>query len=188
MSGKIQFKKYKNALNIISKVFAISPLSIRYFLWDCSSISSSKLAVGLRYSLLKSMSDNVGDNVYIGKYVTIKNFHNIQIGNNVSIHDCCYIDGAGELTIGNNVSIAHHCSILTVNHQWNDSEKPIKYNSEVFKPVVIHDDTWLGCGVRVLAGVTIASRSILAAGSIVNKNVEPNSIYGGVPAKLIKNL
>ena len=100
----------------------------------------------------------------------------------------CYIDGYGGLTIGNNVSIAHATSVLTTNHTWADTSIPIKYNPETLGPVVIEDDVWLGAGVRVLAGITIAKRAIVAAGAVVNKNVQSNCIVGGIPARVIKNI
>lgn len=53
-------------------------------------------------------------------------------------------------------------------------------------PVIIEDDTWIGTGVIILKGVTVGSGAIIAAGSVVTKDVEPYSITGGVPAKLIK--
>lgn len=188
MNGRKVFKKYKPIFNVLSKILTVSPSPVREFLWDISSVFGNKISIGIKYSLLKSVAKSIGDNVYIGKYVIIKNAHEMHIGNNVSIHDYCYIDAAGGLTIGDNVSIAHNCSILTTNHQWNDSTKPIKYNNESFEYVKINDDVWLGCNVRVLAGVTISNRTVLAAGSIVNKDVASNSLYGGIPAKLIKQL
>lgn len=188
MKGRDQFKKYKNVLNFFTKFFGILPTCVNYFIWDMVSIYSGKIFIGIRYALLKQMAKNVGNNVYIGKYVVLKNLSNIQIGDNVSIHDFTYIDGAGGLLIGSNVSIAHNCSILTTNHQWDDYSIPIKYNIEVFKKVIIHDDVWLGCSVRVLGGVEIESRSIVAAGAVVAKKVEGKSIYGGIPATKIKSI
>src|SRR5690606_12778974 len=147
-----------------------------------------KVFVAFRYILIKSLCNSVGDNVYVGKYVVLKNHININIGNNVSIHDYCYFEGAGKLDIGDNVSIAHNCSILTSNHTWQDISKHIKYNPELLESVTIKADVWLGCGVRVLAGVTINSRSIVAAGCVVNKDVKNGTIVGGVPCKVLKSI
>lgn len=62
-----------------------------------------------------------------------------------------------------------------------------KVNS-IFASVVIEDDVWIGCGVRILSGVKISERSVVAAGAVVNKQFERRSLIGGVPAKLIKKL
>ena len=100
----------------------------------------------------------------------------------------CYIDGAGGIEIGNDVSIAHSSSILSTNHTWNDVTVPIKYNKETFSKVTIENDVWIGCGCRILAGVTLHERSVIAAGAVVTSTVESNSVYGGIPAKLIKKI
>lgn len=65
---------------------------------------------------------------------------------------------------------------------------PIKYNKVEKGPIVVKDDCWIGCGCRILQGVTIGTRSIIAAGAVVTKDVEPFHLYGGVPAKIIKTL
>ena len=99
----------------------------------------------------------------------------------------CYFECSGGLMIGNNVSIAHSRSILTSTHTYSDFNLPIKYNEILKKTVVIHDDVWIGCGVRILCGVHIDTRCIIGANSLVNKSVDSFSIYGGVPAKKIKS-
>ena len=112
---------------------------------------------------------------------------NTIIGDNVSIHDMCYIDGYGGLEIGDNVSIAHSSTLITTNHTWNDTTIPIKYNEVSKGKIVIKDDVWIGCGVRVLSNVTIKQRSVVAAGSIVVKDLESGWLGAGVPMKKIKN-
>ena len=126
--------------------------------------------------------------VYVGSFVTLKNFDKISIGSNVSIHDSCYIDGLGGCFIGNNVSIAHQSSILTFNHTWSDINLPIKYNPVLMSTVFIADDVWIGCGVRIMPGVSIGTRSVVAAGAVVVYDVPSNCLVGGVPAKVIKKL
>ena len=188
MRGRELFKKTKIILNIFTKIMGIFPIFIRMFIWNCSSIFGNRVSVAIRYILLKTMALKIGDNIYIGKYVIIKNPKRISIGNNVSIHDYSYIDGTGGLEIGNDVSIAHSCSILTTNHQWVDSTRTIKDNIGIHGKVIIGNDVWIGCGVRILSNVTINNRSVVAAGAVVNKNVEENSLVGGVPIKKIKSI
>lgn len=107
---------------------------------------------------------------------------------NISIHPFCYMDAEGKISIGNNVSIAHHISILSSNHTWDDLSLPIQYNPMKKGKVIIEDDVWVGCGVRILSEVMVKSRSIIAAGSIVNKDVQSNTIVGGNSAKVLKNM
>ena len=67
-----------------------------------------------------------------------------------------------------------------------DTSRTIKEQGVVRADVVIEDDCWIGCNVTVLSGVTIGRGSIVAAGAVVNKDVPPYSIVGGVPARLLK--
>ncbi|GIJ97701.1 acetyltransferase [Capnocytophaga stomatis] len=188
MKGRVLFKSIKPILNLLIIFVKIFPNFLKQFLWDISSKYSGKLFVGFRYVLLKAICKSVGDNVYVGKYTIIKNAKNIEIGNNVSIHDFCYLEGIGGIYIGNEVSIAHNCSILSANHTWEAINVPIKYNKEIFAKVVIQNDVWIGCGVRILAGVSVNKRSIVAAGAVVTKTFYEKSLIGGVPAKLIKTI
>ncbi|PSW39087.1 acyltransferase [Photobacterium phosphoreum] len=134
------------------------------------------------------MVSSIGDNVYIGDNVTLKNAKKIKIGNNVSIHSNSYLDGAGNIDIGDDVSIAHNSSIISFEHTWEDKSRPIKYNNTILKPVFIDRDVWIGCGVRVLAGANIQTRSVVAAGSVVKGTIEPYTIVGGVPTKVIRRI
>ncbi|MFV0541605.1 MAG: acyltransferase [Aestuariibaculum sp.] len=142
----------------------------------------------IRYVIFKNLSAYCGNNVSIHQGVFLKHIGNISIGNNVSIHSMCYIDGFGGLTIGNDVSIAHASTIMTTNHTWEDKNIPIKYNEATKGSVTIKDDVWVGCGCRILAGVTIETRCAVAAGAVVNKTISPNTLVGGVPAKPLKEI
>lgn len=183
-----KFNYFSFIIKIISLFMKLMPIFICNLFWDLSSIFSGYLALTIRYSILKSRSKYVGDNIYLGKYVVLKNIKNIKIGKNVSIHDSCYIDAYGELEIGDNVSIAHQTSIITFNHGWQDNNIPIKYNPVNKGKIKISDDVWIGCSVRIMPNVAIGSRSIIAAGSVVTKNVPPNTIVAGNPAKIIKSI
>jgi acetyltransferase-like isoleucine patch superfamily enzyme len=98
------------------------------------------------------------------------------------------LDAKGGLYIGDNVSIAHNCSLISFNHTYSDPNTQIKYNVLVDGEIRIESDVWIGCGVRILAGVTINKRSIVAAGAVVNKTIPSHTISAGIPAIPIKNI
>lgn len=108
------------------------------------------------------------------------------IGNNVGIAQNCFIQVRGEVIIGNDVIFGPNVSIFSENHIYEDIELPISKQGVSRKGVVIEEGVWIGTRSVILDGVTIGKNSIVAAGSIVNKDVAPFSIVGGVPAKLIK--
>ena len=94
----------------------------------------------------------------------------------------------GPVTIGRDVMMAPECVILTQNHCHDRTDIPmIQQGNEEPRPVTIGDDVWIGRRVIVLPGVTIGGGSIISAGAVVTKDVEPYTIVGGVPAKIIKH-
>ncbi|MVZ65763.1 acyltransferase [Sphingobacterium sp. DK4209] len=181
------FERFNPLLRTISKCLRIFPSFFCRFIWEVISPFSGYFFLSLRYCLLASRA-RIGKNVYIGTHVIIKNWSNFVCGDNLSIHDFCYIDAVGIIEIGNNVSIAHGSSLISFNHTFEDLSFPIKYNQVVYEKIKIHDDVWIGCGVRVLCGVEIEERCVVAAGAVVNKSVPKHNLVGGVPAKLIKEI
>jgi len=155
-------------------------LSVRYWPWRWVQF--------VRYVMISRVCQSCGSNVMIADGVVLKNMRSVVLGDNISIHQGCYIDGLGGVEVGSNVSIAHHVSILTFNHSWEDDSLPIKYNPSVLNSVKIGSDVWVGCAVRIMPGIIINDRSVIAAGAVVTSAVPSNSIYGGVPARKIREI
>ncbi len=187
-TGREKLNKVKGIIAIMVFLNSLVPCFINRKLFVVVRNISGKIGLLLRYILVKNLCIECGDNIAIYEGVYLKAVQNIKIGDNVSIHSMCYIDGTGGLTIGNNISIAHASTIMTTNHTWGNKEIPIKYNDSIVDPVVVKDDVWIGAGCRILAGTTINTRAIVAAGAVVTKDVLPNTIVGGVPAKTIKSI
>ena len=91
------------------------------------------------------------------------------------------------VTIGNYVMLANECAVLGGDHVWGKPGVPIIFSGRppLAPRTVIEDDVWIGFRCTIMAGVRIGKGAIVAAGSIVTKDVEPYSIAGGVPAKPI---
>jgi len=188
MRGRVLFRIFKPIFIFLSLPLYVFPRVFMSLLWVLCDVFPGFFGVGLRYIIALRLCKKIGDNVYFGRGVEIKNWENIFMGNNVSIHKDCYIDAVGGLVIGDDVSIAHCSTILTFNHGWSDKNLPIRSNPCSFSKVVIEDDVWIGCGCRILSGVTIETRSVIAAGSVVTSHVDSFSIFAGVPAKKIKSI
>jgi acetyltransferase-like isoleucine patch superfamily enzyme len=155
------------------------------FLWWLTESADGLFGAGLRYMLLSVIAKEVGDNVLVGPRVRLVHPERLSIGSNVSIHRDCYVDAEGGVWIESDVSIAHACSIISCDHTWADLSLPIRENPLRPAPIIIRSDVWIGCGVRILAGTEIESRSVVAAGAVVVKSVRSGSVVGGVPARVI---
>ena len=109
---------------------------------------------------------------------------NLKIGKNVFINSCCQFQDQGGITIGDGTLVGPKTVIATLNHHMDPSKRANLFP----KPVVIGKNVWIGANVTILPSVTIGDGAIIAAGAVVNKNVEANTVVGGVPAKLIKQI
>ena len=90
----------------------------------------------------------------------------------------------GGIYIGDDVLIGHNACLLTLNHDLNPNKRADMHPA----PIYIEDKVWLGSNVTVLPGVRIKRGSIVGAGAVVTKDVEENTIVGGIPAKFIKKV
>ena len=188
MTGREKFKTYSRLIFFFSNILGFFGKKLNNKLLVFFRNLDGKSGLVIRYILAKNLFKEIGSNVSIYTNVFILNPEQISMGNNISIHPLCYIEGAGGIEIGDEVSIAHNSSLISTNHTWNDPSVPIKYNKENLKKIVIENDVWIGCGVRILAGVKIGSRSVIAAGAVVSKDFKGSSVIGGVPAKIIKGI
>lgn len=188
MTGREKFSRFSFVINLLSSFFRIFGTKINLLLLSFFRNTNGTKGLVLRYIFLKNTAKKVGVNVSIQPGVFIYNPQNIVIGDNVSIHPMCYLEGVGGIEIGNNVSIAHASTLISTNHAWEDESLPIKYNEQTFEAITIAEDVWVGCGVRILAGVHINKRSVIAAGAVVNRSFGEKSLIGGVPARLLKRI
>ena len=92
----------------------------------------------------------------------------------------------GPVTIGNDVRLAQNITLSGLNHNYEDVNLPIHVQGVSTALIIVEDDCWIGANVVAVAGVTIGKHSIVAAGSIVTKNIPPFSVAVGNPARVIK--
>lgn len=109
---------------------------------------------------------------------------NIKIGKNVFINSGCKFQDQGGINIGDGSLIGHNVVIATLNHSMDASKRA----NIIPKPVVIGKNVWIGSSSTITPGVRIGDGAVIAAGSVVTKDVASYSLVGGVPAKKIKSL
>ena len=138
----------------------------------------------------------IGKNFHAGRNVFLWAKHNIIIGDNFYIGKYSIIECDAE--IGNNVIFANNTSLIgKYDHHYQQIGIPIRLASQIRdkdycwkglnEKIIIEDDVWIGLGSIILSGIHIKQGSIIAAGSVVTTDVDAFSIYGGVPAKKIRN-
>ncbi len=114
----------------------------------------------------------------------------INYGNKTTFGRDCFVNfgctflALGSITIEDDVFIGPHCVLATEYHP----ENPETRHSLLTKPIVVKRNAWLGANVTVLAGVTIGENAIVAAGSVVTKDVPDNMVVAGSPAKVIREI
>lgn len=138
----------------------------------------------------------IGKNFHAGRCVSMWAKNNIEIGDNFYIGRYSFIES--DAKIGDNVIIANFvCLVGRYDHNYQQMGTPIRLASQIRDKkydwkglnlrITIEEDVWIGVGSIILSGVNIGKGSIIAAGSVVTKDVEAYSIYGGNPAKKIRS-
>ena len=129
---------------------------------------------------------HTGEDVRFRHPLLIQFPENIHLGNRVSINQNCTFLAHARITVGDNTLIGPNVTIITVNHDYR-LEGVLVQTAHSLLPVNIGENVWIGANVVVLPGVTIGNNAVIAAGSIVTKDISEGVIVGGNPAKLIKN-
>lgn len=119
---------------------------------------------------------------------------NIIVGNECFINYNCTLLDISPITLGNSVWIGANVNIVTPEHpliaeeRINQNYPDGRHDLEFSRPIVIKDNCWICSGATITGGVTIGENSVVAAGAVVTKDVPPNCIVGGVPAKVIREI
>lgn len=162
--AKLVFSRYKIALRWIFLNSIITPMYSKH----------------LRVFVLRKMGSNIakGVSIYRNGYIWVGS--NLEIGLGSTVGFKVHLDDRKGIKIGENVTIASEVMIWTLHHDYND------IHFKAFgAPVVINDYAWICSRAVILPGVTIGKGAVVAAGSVVTKDVAPWTVVGGVPAKKI---
>lgn len=162
---------------------------------------SNKISVGNNFILednievdaLSKQGIECGNNVKFGKNSIIKCSGSlkdlgkgIKIGSNVYFGENCYFGAAGGIEIGNDVIAGQNIRFHSENHNYEDKNKLIRLQGINRKGIKIGNNCWIGSGVTFLDGVEIGDGVIIAADTLVNKNIPNNSVIGGIPCRVLK--
>lgn len=158
-----------------------------YFIARHLPASDMPYALGakkIRYWICKGMFASCGKNVNIEHGANIGTGRYTEIGDNSGIGINCTVKKA---IIGKNVMMGPDVVFITQNHNFSDPDRPLQEQGYIeYPPIVIGDNTWIGTRVIILPGRKVGKNCILAAGSIVTKDVPDYAIVAGNPAKTIR--
>ncbi|MEQ6074009.1 sugar O-acetyltransferase [Bacillus subtilis] len=140
----------------------------------------------VRTELLKELLGSVGDQVTILPTFRCDYGYHIHIGDHTFVNFDCVILDVCEVRIGRHCLIAPGVHIYTAGHPLDPIER--KSGKEFGKPVTIGDQVWIGGRVVINPGVTIGDNAVIASGSVVTKDVPANTVVGGNPARILKQL
>ena len=146
------------------------------------------LSIKLKSSLIRLRSGRVGENVKLWRDVWIDDYRGIEFANDITVGKSVMFLATGGIKVGNRVMIGHGAQIISSGHSMPSSEsgKTMRFAEVYNAPITIEDDVWIGAGCIILPGVTLGAGSVVAAGAVVTKDVDKNSVVGGVPATEIK--
>lgn len=145
-----------------------------------------KLGYAIRRKLVSILAEKCGRNVIIKQNAYLGSATGLKLGDHSQIGERSRI--GPHVTIGNDVVMGPEVVLMTTSHAFEDPETPIRLQGSVpIKPIVIGDDVWIGTRVVVLPGVQIGTGSVIGANSLVTKDIPPYAVWGGVPAKHIRN-
>lgn len=140
----------------------------------------------IRYAICKKILNSCGQNIIVKNKCYIGDGSKLSVGDNTQLGQNARL--GGPIKLGSYVMMGPDVVIMGVTHDISDLSKPMvdPTNPSLEKPVTIGNNVWIGTRAIIMPGVCIGDNSIIGAGAVVTKSFGPNSVIGGVPAKLLK--
>jgi len=162
-------------------------VSYELFMRIIFSLPRYELCNSIKSFFLKLNGAKIGKRTIFYPGVWIAPGRNFVVGDDVDFALDVVVTSGGGVLIGDRVLIGYRTQILSTNHVIPKDLQRIFGAGHEKKQVVIESDVWIGANCIIIPGVTIGEGSVIAAGSVVTKNVEPFTVVGGTPAKKIKD-
>jgi maltose O-acetyltransferase len=149
-----------------------------------SVIASPLFPMPLRWRALRAYGMNI-ESCYVSPKVWFGSSR-VTIGAGTFINYECMFNTTAPISIGANCNIAMRVTFVTTSHEMGGPSR--RAGPATAEPITVGEGCWIGAGATILPGVTIGAGTVIAAGSVVTRSTEPNSVYAGVPARLVKSL
>lgn len=155
-------------------------------MWLTSMLPDFKFIMRFRGMLLKPCFKRCGRNLQIQARTMIVYSANVEIGNDVFIACGSWIQGVGGVTFEDEAMLGPYTIMATSNH--TRTNRSFRFGPPIQKPIVMKRGAWTAAHVVITAGVTLGEGSACAAGSVVTRDVPPDTVVAGVPARVIRRL
>lgn len=187
-NGKFNLKEYvlfKLHLLIclirqIKVFYTVAKFTYGFGLYIMNNVVANIPWYRIRKLYYRIMGVNIGNTSVLNMKQYIMRPARLTIGEYSHINRGCLLDARGSLIIGNSVSVSYDVRIMTGSHNYKSPTFPC-----VFLPIIIEDYVWIGANATILNGVRIGEGAVVAAGSVVTKDVDPYAIVAGIPAKVV---
>jgi putative colanic acid biosynthesis acetyltransferase WcaF len=174
----MKFEKYTDALTLKNK---LARLCWNVFYAFFFRLFGGPIFRYWRSLLLRLWGAKVGRRCAIAASAKIWAPWNLELGDYVAIASRAEVYNVANIKIGSNVTISQDSYLCTASHDISKLKKPL-----VFSPLSVEDSAWVTARAIILPGVTVGEGAVVAAGAVVTKDVEPWTVVGGNPAKVIK--
>ena len=148
--------------------------------------ASSAADPDARRALLEELFDSIGDDVEIRPPLQVDYGYRITVGNGTFVNFGAIMLDVAPITIGSDVQIGPNAQLLTPTHPLDPDLRRAKWESA--QPITIGDNVWLGGGAIIGPGVTIGENTVVGAGAVVTRDLPPNVVATGVPARVTRRL
>ena len=151
-----------------------------------TSFPGGTVSQWLRGVLARKMLKSAGQGLRVARHANIASGARISIGDNCGLAEGLRV--IGDVTAGDDLMLGPEVVMISYNHEYSDLNTPMRVQgASDSRPITIGNDVWIGLRAMIMPGVTIGDHAIVAAGSVVTKDVPEWAIVGGNPAKIIKS-
>jgi len=154
--------------------------------WIIFQLPRYRTLNALKSLYLRVFGARIGRRVVYYPGIWVFTGRNLVLGDDVDLATGVLVTTDGGVTIGDRTLVGYGTQILSRNHRIPPLPEPIFTSGHKSGPVVIGADVWIGAGCIILPGARIGDNAVVAAGSVVTKDVPAGAIVGGVPATIIK--
>lgn len=160
---------------------------VYHVLWLCCQLlPETTFWNRVRGLVISPFLKSCGKNLQVGTGVKVIHPFRLIVGDHVYVGTNTWIFCAGIIEIGSETLLGSGVNLVSSNHTYDTKRDSPRFSKSTIEPIIIGDRCWLGGGTFILGGSNIGNGSIVAAGAVVNGVLEPDSIYGGVPARKLK--